>query len=129
MARNFLFCRLNITALKIIIDLAFVSIPTVLAFCKPLHTFMWWLSCKESPCQCRKHKSRVRSLGWEDTLEEEMSTHSSVLDWKIPWTEEPGRLTSMGWQSDTTELTSTSLISTPTVLAFSAKLLHIFIDI
>ena len=58
-----------------------------------------------------------------------MSTHSSVLDWKIPWTEEPGGLTSMGWQSDTNELTSTSLISIPTVLAFSAKLLHIFIDI
>ena len=34
----------------------------------------------------------VRSLGREDPLEEEMATHSSTLDWKIPWTEEPGRL-------------------------------------
>ena len=34
----------------------------------------------------------VRSLGQEDTLEEEMATHSSTLTWKIPWTEEPGRL-------------------------------------
>ena len=40
----------------------------------------------------------VRSLGQEDTLEEEMATHSSTLAWKIPWTEEPGRLQSMGSQ-------------------------------
>ena len=40
----------------------------------------------------------VRSLAWEDTLEVEMATHSSVLAWKIPWTEEPGRLQSMGWK-------------------------------
>ena len=38
---------------------------------------------------------RVRSLGWEDPLEEGMATHSSVLAWSIPWTEEPGRLQSM----------------------------------
>ena len=37
----------------------------------------------------------VRSLGWEDPLEKEMATHSSTLAWKIPWTEEPGRLQSM----------------------------------
>ena len=40
----------------------------------------------------------VRSLGWEDPLEEEMATHSSTLAWKIPRTEEPGRLQSMGSQ-------------------------------
>ena len=33
----------------------------------------------------------VQSLGWEDPLEEEMATHSSILAWRIPWTEEPGR--------------------------------------
>ena len=38
----------------------------------------------------------VPSLGWEDPLEQEMATHSSTLAWKIPWTEEPGRLQSMG---------------------------------
>ena len=43
----------------------------------------------------------VRSLGWEDPLEKEMATHSSTLAWKIPWTEEPGRLQSMGSQSRT----------------------------
>ena len=38
----------------------------------------------------------VRTLGWEDPLEQEMATHSSTLAWKIPWTEEPGRLQCMG---------------------------------
>ena len=38
----------------------------------------------------------VRSLGWEDPLEERMATHSSLLAWRIPWTEEPGRATIHG---------------------------------
>ena len=40
----------------------------------------------------------VQSLGWEDLLEKEMATHSSILAWKIPWKEEPGGLESMGSQ-------------------------------
>ena len=40
-------------------------------------------------------KTWVGSLGWENPLEEEMATHSSVLTWRIPWTEEPGGLQSM----------------------------------
>ena len=40
-------------------------------------------------------ETQVLSLGWEDPLEGEMATHSSTLAWKIPWTEEPGRLQSM----------------------------------
>ena len=40
----------------------------------------------------------VGSLGWEDPLEEGMATHSSILNWRIPWTEESGRLQSMGLQ-------------------------------
>ena len=40
-------------------------------------------------------ETRVQSLGREDPLENEMATHSSILAWKIPWTEEPGRLQSM----------------------------------
>ena len=40
----------------------------------------------------------VQSLGWEDPLKKEMATHSSILAWKIPWTEEAGRLQSMGSQ-------------------------------
>ena len=43
-------------------------------------------------------ETQVRSLGWEDPLEKEMATHSSNLAWKIPWTEEPGGLQSMGSQ-------------------------------
>ena len=40
----------------------------------------------------------VQSLGWEDALEEEMAAHSNILAWRIPWTEEPGRLQSIGSQ-------------------------------
>ena len=43
-------------------------------------------------------ETRVQSLGQEYLLEKEMATHSSTLAWKIPWTVEPGRLQSMGWQ-------------------------------
>ena len=43
-------------------------------------------------------ETRVQSLGREDPLEKEMATHSSTLAWKIPWTEEPGRLQFMGLQ-------------------------------
>ena len=43
-------------------------------------------------------ETQVRFLGWEDTLEKEMATHSSTLAWKIPWTEEPDRLQFMGSQ-------------------------------
>ena len=43
-------------------------------------------------------ETRVRALGWEDPLEKEMATHSSTITWKIPWTEEPGRLQSIGSQ-------------------------------
>ena len=55
--------------------------------------------------QTVKHLSTMRetwvqSLGQEDPLENEMATHSSSLAWKIPWTEEPGRLPSMGLQMD-----------------------------
>ena len=42
--------------------------------------------------------TRVRSLGWDDPLEKEMATHSSILAWRIPWTEKPGGLQSMRLQ-------------------------------
>ena len=49
-------------------------------------------------------ETQVLPLGQEDPLEKEMATHSSTLTWKIPWTEEPGRLQSMGHKElDTTE--------------------------
>ena len=43
-------------------------------------------------------ETRIQSLGWEDPLEEEMATHSSILAWKIPWAEKPGWLQSKGSQ-------------------------------
>ena len=49
---------------------------------------------KESACTV----TGVRSLGWEDPLEKGMATHSSILAWRIPWAEEPGRLQSQGSQ-------------------------------
>ena len=48
-------------------------------------------------------ETQVQSLGQEDPLEEGMATHSSILAWKIPWTEEPSELQSTGSQSDPTE--------------------------
>ena len=44
-------------------------------------------------------ETQVQSLGWEDPLEKDMATHSSILVWRIPWTEEPGGLQSMGLQT------------------------------
>ena len=46
-------------------------------------------------------ETQVQSLGQEDSLEKGMATHSSILAWRIPWTEEPGGLPSMGSQSQT----------------------------
>ena len=76
-------------------------------------------------------------LGWEDPLEEGVATHSSVLAWRIPWTEEPGRLQSMGSQRvrhgrETQHSTVTSEVQPTYVtghLCFSTeawKFLHIF---
>ena len=49
-------------------------------------------------CLPAMRETQVRSLGQEDPLEKEMATHSSILAWKIPWTERPCRLQSMGSQ-------------------------------
>ena len=57
---------------------------------------------KEPTCQYGEQETsleqKVPSLGWEDPLEEGMATHSSILAWRIPWTEEPGGLQSIGSQ-------------------------------
>jgi len=49
-------------------------------------------SGKNLACQCRRHRDTSLNLGWEDLLEKGMATHSSILAWRIPWTEKPGRL-------------------------------------
>ena len=59
---------------------------------------------KNLPATQETQETWVRSLGWEDPLKKEMATLSSILAWRVPWTEEPGRLQSMGCKgSDTTE--------------------------
>ena len=64
--------------------------------------YIWlprWLSGKESACQDRRHRrNHVQSPGQEDPLEKEVATHSSILAWRIPWTEEPDGLQSTGLQ-------------------------------
>ena len=50
------------------------------------------------PANAGDTRDKVRSLGWEDPLEEEMATHSNILAWEIPWTEDPGELQSMELQ-------------------------------
>ena len=62
---------------------------------------------KELVCQCRRHETWVQSLGPEDPLVEGVATHSSILAWRIPWTEEPSELQSMGShkESDMIEVT------------------------
>ena len=47
-----------------------------------------------------KQESQVQSLGWADPLKKEPATHSNILAWEIPWTEEPGGLQSLGSQTD-----------------------------
>ena len=54
------------------------------------------LGVKNLPAIQELQETQVRSVGWEDYLEEAMATHSSILAWRIPWIEEPGRIQSMG---------------------------------
>ena len=63
-------------------------------------------------CLPTMREPQVQSLGQEEPLEKEMATHSSILAWKIPWTEEPGRLQSLGLQeSDMNEQLSFFFLS------------------
>ena len=64
----------------------------------PLPSQLDGTSGKETPCQCRRCETQVQSLSEEDPLGEEMVTYSIILAWRIPWTEEPGRLRSIGSQ-------------------------------
>ena len=73
-----------------------LSMNSRLSMSMSLSGFPGGISGKESTCQSTRHETRIQSFGQEDPLEEEMAIHSSTLAWKIPWTEEPGRLQSMG---------------------------------
>ena len=85
------------TNLESILKSRDVTLPTKVHLVKVM-VFPWWTSLV---AQTVKHpptmqETQVQSLGWEDLLEKEMATHSSILAWKIPWTEKPGSLQSMG---------------------------------
>ena len=64
----------------------------------------WLFSDRKSTCQCRRLALHVQSLGLEDPLEKETATHSNILAWEIPCTEEPGGLQSMRSQKTQTQL-------------------------
>ena len=90
-------------------------------------------------------ETQFQSLGWGDSLEEGMATRSSILAWRIPWTEAPGGLQTMGSQSDTAEHArllllaaliveayetySTQLLLSPTVCRLCTKHLFIYLYI
>ena len=67
-------------------------------FCSPLCCLRASLVAQRVEHLPAMWETQVQSLGWEDPLEKEMATHSSTLAWKIPWTEGPGKLQSMGLQ-------------------------------
>ena len=69
-----------------------------LSQCEPYLGLSLWLGGKEPACLFRRHEVQFLSLGEKDPLEERMATHSSILAWSIPWTEEPGGLQSIGSQ-------------------------------
>ena len=71
-------------------SLELLVLPTILGTTFQVAQTVMHLSTMQEP--------GVRSLGWKDPLEKEMAIHSSTISWKIPWTEEPGRLQSMGSQ-------------------------------
>ena len=68
---------------------------------------------KNLPASARDAEDAVQSLGKEDPLEEEMATHSSILAWRIPWTEGPGRLQSIGSQRVGHDLATEHACKTP----------------
>ena len=78
-------------------------------------------------------ETQVWFLGQEDPLEKEMAIHSSILVWRIPWTEEPGRLPSTGsqrvghnWATDNFTLTSVCKLATEQQLSLKYELLGVF---
>ena len=70
--------------------------------CVYIHVYImglpWWLSSKEATCRAGATGDAGLILGREDPLEEGMTTYSSTFAWRIPWTEEPGGLQSIGLQ-------------------------------
>ena len=87
----------------------YIHIYSVLEWWLP--TYSVWCFVKHLPAM---QETRVRTLGWEVPLEKEMATHSSILAWRIPWIEEPGRL-SISWDRKSQTRLSTIFLSFPKV--------------
>ena len=87
--------KYNCVVIWTFFDIATLGLAWKLTFSSPVATAEF---SKFAGILSSMQETQVWSLGWEDTLEEEMVTHSSSLAWKIPWTEEPGGLQSIGLQ-------------------------------
>ena len=77
------------------------NLPKCTSVCDVFQTLIYFSGpYKCLPAMWESQETWVGSLGLEDPLEEEMATHYSILAWRVPWTEEPGRLQSLGLQRD-----------------------------
>ena len=73
-----------------------MDVISLLKFCRAILLRRASLVAQTTKRLSAMQETQVQSLGWEDPLEKAMAPHSSTLAWKIPWTEEPGRLQSLG---------------------------------
>ena len=83
---------LYIYFLKYILYLQLGSVPSIIMHCRGRSGLPWWLSGKESACNAGDTGDTGLILGLGSSPEEGMATHSSILAWRIPWTEKPGGL-------------------------------------
>ena len=88
--------QITIGAVYLALPFPFTSNPSKLQFCVLYKGLPWWLRWQKR--LSTMWETQFQSLGWEDPLERERAILSSTIAWKIPWTEEPGRLQSMGSQ-------------------------------
>ena len=94
--------------------------PIVLVFVGFLMFKMLWIVAQMVKNLLSMQETWVRSLGGEDPLEKGMATHSRILAWRIPWTEEPGGLQSMGTEKMWTRLSAHPFINLLDICIFSA---------
>ena len=96
---------------------------TYLSNCLPS---IWWLTVKKPPAV---QETQVRSLGQEDPLEKGMTTHSSILVWRTPWTEELGRLQSMGLQKVGCDRAANRALFHPASVSLLPSVNHSFLSV
>ena len=97
---NFLYVHFQMFQQETFFKIRFTILPYLLIIyllSLSLH-FSSGASGKEPACQCKRYETQVPALSQKDPLEKVMATHSSIVAWRIPWTEEPGGLLSIGSQ-------------------------------